>query len=124
MGPDETIVVGGGIAGLMCAVTLTAACRPVTVLEAVADLGGRGATSDWNGYRLNLGGHALYWPDEQRLRVVGVRVSGGHHRPDRGCVLHGRELSPWPLPPRVARSPLCTSGAAIRTAGSRRCGHP
>ena len=110
---EQTIVVGGGIAGLMCAATLTNAGRPVTVLDAGAELGGRGGTRVERGYRLNLGGHALYWPDEKRLRSVGVRVSGGHPRPDRGSIFWDGELSAWPLPPRVARSAL---GASERLA--------
>ena len=109
MNTDETIVVGGGIAGLMCAATLANAGRPVTVLDAGSALGGRGATREEQGHQLNLGGHALYWPDEKRLRAVGVRVSGGHPRPDRGSILWGGELSAWPLPPRVARSALSAS---------------
>ena len=103
---DATIVVGGGIAGLMCAAKLVNAGRQVTVLEASGALGGRAATHEEQGYRLNLGGHALYWPDEQRLRTVGVRVSGGHPRPDRGSILWRGELSGWPLPPRFGRSAL------------------
>ena len=111
---DETIVVGGGITGLMCAAKLANAGGRVTVLEASATLGGRAATHEEQGYRLNLGGHALYWPDEKRLRAVGVRISGGHPRPDRGSVLWHGELSAWPLPPRVGRSALgLTERAAL-----------
>ncbi|WP_371878737.1 phytoene desaturase family protein [Conexibacter sp. DBS9H8] len=114
MKTDETIVVGGGIAGLMCAAKLANAGRRVTVLEASAALGGRAATYEEQGYRLNFGGHALYWPDEKRLRAVGVRISGGHLRADRGSVLWRGELSAWPLPPRVGRSALgVTERAAL-----------
>jgi phytoene dehydrogenase-like protein len=112
MRADETVVVGGGVAGLMCAAMLANAGQPVTVLEASATLGGRAATSDEQGYRLNLGGHALYSQDEKQLRAVGVRVAGGHPRPDRGSILWHGELSGWPLPPRVRRSALRASDRA------------
>jgi phytoene dehydrogenase-like protein len=46
---DETIVVGGGIAGLMCAAKLANAGRSVTVLEASATLGGRAGTREEEG---------------------------------------------------------------------------
>jgi phytoene dehydrogenase-like protein len=52
------IVIGGGIAGLTAANAL-ASSGSVTLLEKSHQLGGRGRTLDMNGYRLNLGPHAL-----------------------------------------------------------------
>ena len=52
------IVIGGGIAGLTAANAL-ASSGSVTLLEKSHQLGGRGRTLDVNGYRLNLGPHAL-----------------------------------------------------------------
>ena len=54
------VVVGGGLAGLSAAAFLARAGRDVTVLEKAAAPGGRARTLDRDGYRLNLGAHALY----------------------------------------------------------------
>lgn len=76
---ERVVVVGGGLAGLAAAGYLARAGRRVTVLEASGNLGGRGATRDVQGYRLNLGPHALYRRGAGRrvLDELGVRVGGG-----------------------------------------------
>lgn len=57
---DPTIVVGAGIAGLMCARTLAQAGVPVVVLERQAEVGGRVRTTATNGYLLDHGFQVLF----------------------------------------------------------------
>jgi len=108
---DPVIVVGGGLAGLMCAATLAREGRPVVVLDAGGELGGRAATTEHDRFLINEGAHALYPSSERLLSSAGVTVKGGHPRPDRGAVLRAGELAPAPLGPRglIAGGPL--SGA-------------
>lgn len=58
-GRTEITVVGGGLAGLIAAVSAAEAGAPVRLLEARRRLGGRG-TSTPGDYAANLGPHALY----------------------------------------------------------------
>jgi phytoene dehydrogenase-like protein len=59
MGTDEITVVGGGLAGLVAAISCAEAGVPVRLAEAHRLLGGRARTSD-GPFRANLGPHALY----------------------------------------------------------------
>ncbi len=126
MDDDPVIVVGGGIAGLICANTLASAGRAVHVLDAGGRLGGRASTSRHDGYLLNEGAHALYPSSERLLSAAGVRVTGRHPRPDRGRVLHGGDLLPSPLGPHKVLAPGPLSArervqfiAAMAAAGTR-----
>lgn len=56
----DTIIIGGGIAGLTAAVILARAGKQVALYEQSRHLGGRGFTRVHEGYHLNLGPHALY----------------------------------------------------------------
>jgi glycine/D-amino acid oxidase-like deaminating enzyme len=56
----QYIVVGGGIAGLTCAVALALKGASVALYEQSRHLGGRAATQHQKGFALNLGPHALY----------------------------------------------------------------
>ena len=51
----DVVVVGGGLAGLACATTLQQAGRQVAVLEAADRVGGRVATDDVQGFRVDRG---------------------------------------------------------------------
>ena len=59
MDQPNTIVIGGGLAGLTAAAALVRAGHPVTVLESGHRLGGRARTRRRDGYDLNLGPRAL-----------------------------------------------------------------
>jgi len=73
----DVIVVGGGLAGLAAASTATQAGSRVVVLEA-HQAGGRAKTVERQGFRLNMGGHALFagGPGMAVLRALGVTPVG------------------------------------------------
>lgn len=75
-------VAGGGLAGLATAAYLARAGNRVTLLERSDSLGGRGATVVQQGYRHNLGPHALYagGAGVSVLDELGVRYPG--NQPD------------------------------------------
>jgi phytoene dehydrogenase-like protein len=93
---NEITVVGGGIAGLVAAISCAEAGAPVRLLEAHGQLGGRGRSSD-GPYVTNLGPHALYkngalwpWLRERDLlppvarpaltKPIVMRIDGRRHR--------------------------------------------
>jgi phytoene dehydrogenase-like protein len=61
MAPDEpTLIVGGGIAGLMCARTLARSGRRVLLLEKEDEVGGRVRTSARDGFLIDHGFQVLF----------------------------------------------------------------
>jgi phytoene dehydrogenase-like protein len=76
---SDVIVVGGGLAGLAAAAYVARAGRSVTVLERSSQLGGRAMTSDLDGFKFNLGPHAVYrkGAGAKVLRELGVEYTGG-----------------------------------------------
>src|SRR5262245_22740898 len=73
-----TIVVGGGLAGLAAALWLARRGEPVTLFERAPRLGGRAQTRTQDGFRFNVGPHALYRAGAglQVLGALGIAVSG------------------------------------------------
>ncbi|MCC7052572.1 MAG: FAD-dependent oxidoreductase [Gemmatimonadaceae bacterium] len=55
-----TLVIGGGIAGLMCARTLARAGQPVLIVEREPEVGGRVRTTLRDGFRLDHGFQVLF----------------------------------------------------------------
>lgn len=104
----EVVIVGGGLAGLAAARTLTAAGIPTLLLEASAELGGRVATDEVEGFLLDRGFQVLLdsYPEAQRaldLHALDLRpfVSGALvHRDGR----LGRVSDPWRDPVAGLRS--------------------
>jgi phytoene dehydrogenase-like protein len=74
----DVIVVGGGLAGLSTAAMLGRKGKSVVVLEKSSQPGGRAMTQQENGFRMNLGPHALYKGGEafRILKDLGIRISG------------------------------------------------
>ncbi len=98
MRPEPDIVIGGGLGGLTCALMLARAGRKVILFEKASDLGGRAATHDEGGVRLNLGPHALYRRGSARtaLRALGVDPTGGRPAASGMLALDGGRLHALP----------------------------
>lgn len=79
MRATRVAVVGGGLGGLTAAALLARGGCEVTLYERSKHLGGRAQTSDVEGFRFNLGPHALY-RSGAAMRVLGslgVKPRGG-----------------------------------------------
>jgi phytoene dehydrogenase-like protein len=94
---SHVVVVGGGLAGLLCAATLAKAGREVTLLDAGARLGGRAGTTEHDGYLLNEGAHALYASSARVLAGAGVKARGKRPKLGDARVLRGGEMLRAPL---------------------------
>ncbi|MDX1385467.1 MAG: FAD-dependent oxidoreductase, partial [Thermoanaerobaculia bacterium] len=82
---ESVAVVGGGLAGLSCGALLAREGIRVTVLEAASRCGGRARTDDHEGFKFNVGPHALYVDGAARrlLKELGVPFEG-HPPPAKG----------------------------------------
>lgn len=69
-GAIAVAVVGGGWAGIACALELLEAGREVTLHEAAKQLGGRARGVDWNGIRIDNGQHLLIGAYGETLRLL------------------------------------------------------
>ena len=74
----NTVIIGGGIAGLTAAAYLARAGHTVTVFEKAQTIGGRARTENKQDFAFNLGPHALYRQGAgvKVLRELGVEFSG------------------------------------------------
>jgi protoporphyrinogen oxidase len=61
----DTIILGGGLAGLSSGYVLTKAGLNVSIYERDAVVGGLSKTIEKNGFRFDLGGHRFYTKDEK-----------------------------------------------------------
>src|ERR671912_796058 len=92
----EVVVVGGGMAGLTAACYLARERIDVTVIEKASYLGGRAATQDFDGFRFNRGGHALYTGGAASRGLEELGVSYDYRIPKRTFVMQGGKPSPFP----------------------------
>ena len=82
---QKVVVVGGGLGGVFCAALLARSGAEVELLEATSRLGGRARTDEQDGFRLNLGPHALYAKGAARLLLDELGVAFEGHLPaDKG----------------------------------------
>jgi squalene-associated FAD-dependent desaturase len=71
-GIPPVAVVGGGWAGLACAVKLAEAGLPVHLYEAAKQLGGRARRVDWDGIAIDNGQHLLVGAYRETLSLLGM----------------------------------------------------
>lgn len=106
----EVVIVGGGLAGLSAARTLTAQGIPTLLLEASGDVGGRVATDEVDGFLLDRGFQVLLdsYPEAQRaleFAALDLRPFAPGAIVRRGGRL-GRVGDPWRDPLAGVRSLL------------------
>ena len=84
----DTVIVGGGVAGLTAAILLAQAGQSVGVYEKANAWGGRAMTRIRDGFHLNLGPHAVYrgFSAEKTLTSFGIELQGNPPVIDRHSV--------------------------------------
>jgi phytoene dehydrogenase-like protein len=87
------------MAGLTAACYLARERIDVTVIEKASYLGGRAATQDFDGFRFNRGGHALYTGGAASRILDELGVSYDYGIPKRTFVIQGGKLSLFPADP-------------------------
>jgi phytoene dehydrogenase-like protein len=123
----EVIIVGGGVAGLCCALKLEESGVPYLLLEASDAVGGRVRTDSVDGFRLDRGFQVLLTAYPEVLRVVNIEML------ELGCFYPGalvacdgglhRVADPWRHPLdalRSAASPVGTLADKLRVWHLRR----
>src|SRR5215207_9060641 len=99
------------MAGLTAACYLARAQMEVTVIERASYLGGRASTQDFDGFRFNRGGHALYTGGAAPRVLEELGVSYDYGIPKRTFVMQGGKLSPFPVDPfGLLRADLLNAG--------------
>jgi protoporphyrinogen oxidase len=105
----ETLVLGGGLAGLSAGFALARAGRPLALVEADAEVGGLARTISCNGFRFDLGGHRFHTRN-RRVEVFVRRLLGEELQtvPRASQICLGDRYVDYPLQPWNA---LCGLGA-------------
>lgn len=93
----NVIVVGGGLAGLAASIYLARGGRNVTLFEKRRHLGGRAISNLRQGFRFNLGAHALYRTGaaSAAYRELGIPADGGLARA-RGMLIASKDEFKFP----------------------------
>lgn len=109
----ETVVVGGGLAGLTAAAFLARSGVSVRLLERRSEPGGRARTLERRGFRLDLGAHAVYLEGAaaDAYRRLGLELEGGRPQPSRIAASHDGRIFPFPATPTGL---LRASGLSLR----------
>ncbi|MEO7993646.1 MAG: FAD-dependent oxidoreductase [bacterium] len=96
----QTVVIGGGLAGLTASMSLARSGQEVVLIERAAELGGRATTQKEGEFLFNQGPHALYVKGvgEAILRDLGVTLEGGSPKAAGLAMSRGRL---FPLPTDV-----------------------
>lgn len=92
-------VVGAGLAGLVAAYRLAESGAQVTVFEKDHQTGGRAKTTTRDGFKLNLGPHALYLGGStfRFLSEIGLTPQGAPPEPSKPVALYGGKLHGLPV---------------------------
>ncbi len=98
MSVRRVCIVGGGVAGLTAAAVAAGAGAEVDLYETVSKPGGRARTRETNGFRFNLGPHALYAGGEAArvLGALGIHPAGARPPINGSLALHGGSLHALP----------------------------
>lgn len=100
---QNVIIVGGGLAGLAASLFLARGGRNVTIFEKRRNLGGRAVTHVRQGFRFNLGAHALYRAGGAAsvYRELGIPLRGGTPKAAGVALVDGDEyklpIRPWSI---------------------------
>lgn len=116
----DTLIVGGGMAGLSAAVLLAKAGKKVAVYEASKHWGGRALSHHKEGFHFNLGPRALYrnGPAHNLMKSFGFKLEGktpvlNHH----GKALYKDNVYTLPTTPRaILSTKMITAGEKIQLA--------
>lgn len=94
--PTDVVVIGGGMAGLSTACYLARAGVPVTLFEKGANLGGRAATKNHDGYLFNRGIHAIYTGGATSEVLQDLGITYNYGSPKETFLLHQGQIYPFP----------------------------
>ena len=94
----DTVVIGGGIAGLAAATFIARSGRNVRLIEQSTYLGGRARTKVHEGFYLNIGPHALYRGGAgfKIFRDLGVEPRGAVPSVSGAFAIHGGHKHTFP----------------------------
>lgn len=95
----NVVIVGGGVAGLIAAIQPAKAGISTVLLDKASLIGGRAMTREKNGFRFNLGPHALYRKGvlHQTLQKYGVAVHGSLPPVNGGFVIREGRMHTLPV---------------------------
>lgn len=115
--PTDVVVIGGGMAGLSTACYLARAGVPVTLFEKAANLGGRAATQNHDGYLFNRGIHAIYTGGATSEVLQDLGITYNYGSPKETFLLHQGQIYPFPASmSSLLRSRLLKVGDKIELA--------
>ncbi len=113
----DTIVIGGGVAGLTAAALLARAGKSVAIFEQARAWGGRARTHERGGFKMNLGPHAVYrgFSAERILTALDIPLQGKPPIIDKhGKALRDGHIYQLPsVPSAMVTSKLLTVGEKI-----------
>jgi len=72
----DTVILGGGLAGLSAGWALVRADADITIIEKDRQIGGLARTVEKNGFRFDLGGHRFFTDNQKVERVVRDVLNG------------------------------------------------
>lgn len=115
MTEDRVLIVGGGIAGLSCAVRLAEAGRHVRLFEAADGVGGRIRTDDVDGFRLDRGFQVLLTAYPEARAVLDYdKLKLGRFEPGAMIWFDGkfhRLVDPWRRPRHLMSTAVSRVGS-------------
>jgi phytoene dehydrogenase-like protein len=92
----DVVIVGGGMAGLSVACYLARAGLSVTLFEKSANLGGRAASQNHDGYVFNRGIHAIYTGGATSEVLQDLGITYRYGTPKQTFLLHQGQIYPFP----------------------------